>query len=97
MVILIGLEINIMNRKEAIEWLYNNKHGKKEDAINVIGRYLYKQFYAMGFISESPGYTEGEQYSIYSINKSLIDAHDFYREPTEEEKKMGKFCNEIGM
>lgn len=88
-----------MNRKEAIEYLYSNKEGKKSIAIEVIGSYLYKQFYIMGFISEAPGYAENnnEKHIVYKINKSLVDAYNFYRKPTEEEKKMSEFCDKIGI
>lgn len=79
------------DRKDAILYIAGQGHGTKESLISEIGEELYDQFCYMGFIRKGVTVTGQEKpASTWRITELGKKQKDFYREPDQREKELGK-------
>jgi hypothetical protein len=84
------------DRKEAIELIYLKNKGKKTELVGEIGSKLYQQFCSMGLISQGISPIDGDSIETWKITEAGKKNYNFFREPSDREKKMSDFCVSIG-
>jgi hypothetical protein len=75
------------HQKAAIEYIYKNRQGNKNDLVNEIG-HLFDSFALLGYIERGVSATGEEMYKTTNFG---ADQYEFYREPTAEEAKWGAY------
>lgn len=78
-----------MNIKQAIFYINSIKSGYTNDLIDTIGNELFDKFVTLGFINKG--------LTTWKITKLGEYQADFYRQPNEEEKKLGILYHNLGI
>ena len=81
----------IKDRKEAIMFIANKRHGSMDDLVGMIGEKFFNQFCRMGFIKKGVSKTASEIKSTWQLTKLGAEQHAFYREPNHAERSNG-YC-----
>lgn len=87
----------IKDRKEAIMFIANKRHGSMDDLVGMIGENFFNQFCRMGFIKKGVTKTASEIKSTWQLTKLSAEQQAFYREPNYAERSNGYCFYSLGV
>lgn len=88
---------NLKDRKDAMLYIAKEHQGTKDVLVKEIGEELYEQFCRMGFIKKGITSQDKILRSTWQITESGRRQSFFYRDPNQEEKKLGQIYNSLGI